>query len=33
MKPKQYLALRNFLVELTGTMCIVYFSNWCNIVY
>ena len=33
MKPKQYLALRNSLVELVGTTAIVYFTNWSYIVY
>ena len=33
MKPKQYLALRNSLIELVGTTAIVYFTNWSYIVY
>lgn len=33
MRPKQYLALRNILVELFGTGALVYFSNWANLLY
>ena len=33
MRPKQYLALRNTLVEFFGTMALVYFSNWANLLY
>lgn len=33
MKPKQYLALRNILIELFGTGALVYFSNWSNLLY
>lgn len=33
MKPKQYLAFRNILIEFLGTMTIVYFTNWANILF
>lgn len=33
MRPKQYLALRNILVELFGTGALVYFANWANLLY
>lgn len=33
MRPKQYLALRNIMVEFFGTLALVYFSNWANLLY
>ena len=33
MRPKQYVALRNVMVELFGTGALVYFSNWANALY
>lgn len=33
MRPKQYLALRNTMVEFFGTLGLVYFSNWANLLY
>lgn len=33
MRPKQYLAMRNILVEFFGTLALVYFSNWANLLY
>lgn len=33
MRPKQYLALRNTMVEFFGTLALVYFSNWANLLY
>jgi hypothetical protein len=33
MRPKQYLALRNVMVEFFGTAAIVYFSNFANLLY
>jgi len=33
MRPKQYLALRNIMVEFFGTAALVYFSNWANLLY
>ena len=29
--PKQYIAIRNIMVEFIGTTTLVYFTNWANI--
>jgi glycerol uptake facilitator-like aquaporin len=33
MRHSQYKRIRNILIELFGTMVIVYFTNWANLLY
>lgn len=33
MRHSQYKRIRNILIELFGTMAIVYFTNWANLLY
>lgn len=33
MRFSQYKRIRNILIEMFGTMAIVYFTNWGNLLY
>ena len=33
MRHSQYKRIRNILIEMFGTMAIVYFTNWANLLY